>query len=148
MKNTDILFCRKALVNRLSETSAYYLLHPSNETERPQTSFLSSLFVDVNLIEITQQKTIFLHSNLDELSVLPWQSHIHMVIFLSADTLTDEHLDTLCELRLQGYQLGIINPEPNALSGDLSNVFSYVMLSLDHLTVEEAKARMVHPFYH
>ena len=146
MKNTDILFCRKALVNRLSETSAYYLLHPSNETERPQTSFLSSLFVDVNLIEITQQKTIFLHSNLDELSVLPWQSHIHMVIFLSADTLTDEHLDTLCELGLQGYQLGIINPEPNALSGDLFNVFSYAMLSLDHLTVEEARARMAHPF--
>ncbi len=146
MKNTDILFCRKALVNQFSDTSAYYLLHPSNETEKPQTSFLSSLFVDVNLIEITQQKTIFLHSNLDELSVLPLQSHIHMVVFLEAKMLTDHHLDELCELRLQGYQLGIIDPQPDVLSIDLFNVFSYVMLSLDQLNLETTIARIEHPF--
>jgi c-di-GMP-related signal transduction protein len=146
MKNTDILFCRKAVVNRLSETTAYYILHPSSTIKGRNASFLSSLFVDVNLTEITQQKTIFFQSDLDELSALPLQTNIHMVIFLDAGTLTEAHFEMLSERRLQGYQLGVINPKPDTTSVDLLNVFSYVMFSLDHLSIEDATSRIKHPF--
>ncbi|MGO2235503.1 MAG: hypothetical protein ACTH5B_15650 [Marinomonas sp.] len=145
MKDADILFCRKAVVNRLSETTAYYVLHPSNVTQGQDASFLSSLFVDANLNEITQQKTIFFQTSLNELSALPLQTNIHMVIFLCANDLTEKHIETLTEFRLQGYQLGIINPNPEAFTVALLSVFSYVMLTLDHLSVDDALTRFKHP---
>uniref|UniRef100_A6VXF5 Putative signal transduction protein n=1 Tax=Marinomonas sp. (strain MWYL1) TaxID=400668 RepID=A6VXF5_MARMS len=145
MKDADILFCRKAVVNRLSETTAYYILHPSNVTQGQDASFLSSLFVDANLNEITQQKTIFFQTSLNELSALPLQTNIHMVIFLCANDLTEKHIETLTEFRLQGYQLGIINPNPEAFTVALLSVFSYVMLTLDHLSVDDALTRFKHP---
>lgn len=146
MKETDILFCRKAVVNQLSETIAYYLLHPSSVAQGQDSSFLSSLFVDVNLTEITQQKTIYFQTSLDELSTLPLQSNIHMVIFLNATELSEMHLDTLSEFRLQGYQLGIVNPVPEMFSVALFNVFSYVLFTLDCLSTDAVIETIKHPY--
>jgi len=145
MKNNDVLFCRKAVVNQFSETVAYYILHPNSVTKGQDTDFLSSLFVDVNLTEITQQKTIFFQSHLNELSTLPLQSNIHMVIFLDADELSETNLETLSEFRLQGYQLGIINPLPETFSAVFFGVFSYALFTLNTLTLEEVVLRAKHP---
>lgn len=145
MKDDDVLFCRKAVVNRLSETIAYYILHPSIEEQGQDASFLSSLFVDVNLTEITQQKTIFFRTSLVELAALPLPTNIHMVIFLNANELAEKHLETLSEFRLQGYQLGIINPNPEKFSADLFSIFSYVLFSLNHLSIDDVVARIKHP---
>ncbi|WP_421851994.1 EAL and HDOD domain-containing protein [Marinomonas sp.] len=145
MKDTDILFCRKAVVNQLSETIAYYILHPSSVEQGQDACFLSSLFVDVNLTEITQQKTIYFQTSLDELSALPLQTNVHMVIFLNATELSEMHFDTLSELRLQGYQLGIINPMPEMFLKDLFTIFSYVLFPLDCLSMDEVIERVKHP---
>ena len=145
MKNNDVLFCRKAVVNQLSETTAYYILHPSNAIKGHDATFLSSLFVDINFTEITQKKTIFFQSSLDELTDLPLQSNIHMVIFLSAFRLSDVDLDKLSEYRLQGYQLGIVNPNPDTFPAALLDMFSYVLLTLDSVTIDEAIIRVEHP---
>ena len=137
MKDADILFCRKAVVNRLSETIAYYILHPLNEEQGQDASFLSSLFVDVNLTEITQQKTIYFQTSLQDLFSLPLQTNLHIVIFLDASELTYNDLEDLAEFRLQGHQLGIINPKLDQFPSDFFHVFSNVLFSLDSLSVEE-----------
>lgn len=137
MKDADILFCRKAVVNRLSETIAYYILHPITEEQGQDASFLSSLFVDVNLTEITQQKTIYFQTSLQDLFSLPLQTNLHMVIFLDGKELTPNDLEDLSEFCLQGYQLGIINPKLDQFPADFLNVFSNVLFNLDTITVEE-----------
>ncbi|ETI57915.1 EAL and HDOD domain-containing protein [Marinomonas profundimaris] len=137
MKNNDVLFCRKAVVNQLSETIAYYILHPSSVTKGQDSDFLSALFVDVNLTEITQQKTIFFESNLDELSSLPLQSNINMVVFLNGAEISEADFDALSDFRLQGYQLGIINPDPNNYSAALLGTFSHALFALDCLSMEQ-----------
>ena len=145
MKGTDILFCRKAVVNKSSETIAYYILHPGSIAQGQDASFLSSLFVDVNLTEITQQKTIYFQTSLDELSALPLQTNTHMVIFLNATELSEIHLDTLSEFRLQGHQLGIVNPRADMFSVALINIFSYVLFTLDCLSTEAVIETIKHP---
>lgn len=145
MNNNDVLFCRKAVVNRDSETVAYYILHPAGVTNDNKASFLSSLFVDVNLIEVTQQKTIYIKSSLDELQALPLQKNIHLVTFLIASTLNESDYELLSELRLQGHQLGIIHPQNAPMSADFFNVFSHVFFSLDKTSVEQIIETMANP---
>ncbi|MGB0784364.1 MAG: histidine kinase, partial [Marinomonas sp.] len=145
MNNNDVLFCRKAVVNRDSETVAYYILHPAGVTNDNKASFLSSLFVDVNLIEVTQQKTIYIKSSLDELQALPLQKNIHLVTFLIASTLNESDYELLSELRLQGHQLGIIHPQNAPMSADFFNVFSHVFFSLDKISVEQVIETMANP---
>ncbi|GAA0219008.1 EAL and HDOD domain-containing protein [Marinomonas primoryensis] len=145
MKNNEVLFCREAVVNRFSETTAYNILHPSNAIKGQDAAFLSSLFVDINLTEITQQKTIFFLSSLETLYNLPLQTHIHTVTFLNATELSEVHLDELSEFRLQGYQLGIINPSPDTLPDVLLDIFSYALLTLDNLTIDDVIVRVKHP---
>jgi EAL and modified HD-GYP domain-containing signal transduction protein len=145
MKDDDILFCRKAVVNRFSETIAYYILHPSSLEQGQDACFLSSLFVDVNLTEITQQKTIYFQTSLDELSALPVQTNIQMVIFLNAAELSEMDSDSLLELRLQGYQLGIINTKLDMFSVTFLNVFSYTLFTLDCVSAEEVIETIKHP---
>jgi c-di-GMP-related signal transduction protein len=145
MKNNEVLFCREAVVNRFSETTAYNILHPSSAIKGQDAAFLSSLFVDINLTEITQQKTIFFQSSLETLYNLPLQTHIHMVTFLNATELSEVHLGELSEFRLQGYQLGIINPRPDALPDVLLDIFPYALLTLDNLTIDDVIVRVKHP---
>lgn len=145
MKDTDILFCRKAVVNQLSETTAYYILHPSSAVKGQDASILSSLFVDVNLTEITQQKTIFFQTSLDELSTLPLQTDIHMVIFLNAAELSEMNFEALSDFRLQGYQFGVINPVSDMPLKDIFSIFSYVLFTLDCLPIREIIERVKHP---
>ncbi|RBP84732.1 HDOD domain-containing protein [Marinomonas rhizomae] len=145
MKDADVLFCRKTVVNRLSETVAFYILHPNSEVQGQDASFLSSLFVDVNLTEITQQKTIYFQTTLHELGALPLQTNINMVIFLSCDELTLMDFDSLSEFRLQGYQLGMINPDPKLFPATFFNVFSYLLFTLDCQSTEDVVEAIQHP---
>lgn len=145
MKDADVLFCRKAVVNRLSETIAYYILHPNSDAQGQDTSFLSSLFVDVNLTEITQQKTIYFQTSLHELPALPLQSNIHMVIFLSGTELSLTDMDSLSEFRLQGYQFGIINPDLALFPASFFSVFSHVLFTLNCLSIEDVIETVKHP---
>ncbi|NLQ16383.1 HDOD domain-containing protein [Marinomonas sp. M1K-6] len=137
MENNDVLFCRKAIVNRLSKVIAYYIMHPSNAIQEHDMAFLSALFVDVNLDEITQQKTLFIQSNLEEMSALPPHPKSPVVIFISAASFTEAHLDLLSELRLQGYQLGIINPTLDSLSVTVMSNFSYAVFDLNCLHISD-----------
>ena len=145
MSNNDILFCRKAVVNRASATVAYYILHPKTSTDTHDSLFLSSLFVDVNITEITQQKTIYIKTSLDELQVLPLQNNIHAVFFLEATELTQANLEILSDLRLQGHVLGISNPSPSDFSAEFFNVFTHVHFSLSRMPVDEVIARLNEP---
>ena len=145
MKNNEVLFCREAVVNRFSETTAYNILHTSNAIKGQDAIFLSSLFVDINLTEITHQKTIFFQSSLDALHDLPLQNNINTVTFFNATELSEVHLDALSEFRLQGYQLGIINPTPDTLPDGLLSLFSYALLTLENLTVDDVMVRVKHP---
>jgi EAL and modified HD-GYP domain-containing signal transduction protein len=137
MKDSDVLFCRKAVVNHNSETVAYHLLHPYELTSTENSTLLHSIFVDINLIEITQQKTIFIYTCIDNLTHLPMQHNLHLVVFIDSDSLSDkEHFDVLSDARLQGFQLGIINPDVNRLSTDFLTLFSYVHFSLDRCSTD------------
>ena len=135
MENNDVLFCRKTIVNSLSQTTAYHILHPINEIET-ENSFLSSLFVDVNINEITNQKTIFVKMSIEEFAHIPLQNNIAMVIFLDAHELSEtKHLDLLHDMQLKDFKLGIINPDPEFFSIAFLNLFSYVLYSLDCLSI-------------
>ncbi|QUX95908.1 histidine kinase [Marinomonas sp. CT5] len=136
MKNNDVLFCTKAVVNLNSQTIAYFIVHPDNKIEEKDASFLSSLFIDSNITEITQQKTIFFQSHIDQLSKLPLQSNIHMVIFIDGIELQEEHLDTLSALRLDGYELGIKNPDLKAIPPAILDVFTSVVFNLNQCSIE------------
>lgn len=136
MKENDVLFCRKDVINAHSNTVAYHLLHPRSILAHEESAFLSSLFVDVNLTEITQQKTIFFQTRLEELENLPFQKNIEMVIFLDANSLSEEtDVQILSDKRLQGYQLGIINSCPDLFSADFLAIFSYALFNLDDVPI-------------
>jgi EAL and modified HD-GYP domain-containing signal transduction protein len=136
MKNNDILFCRETVVNSLSQTMAYHILHPKNAAIDIENSFLNSIFFDVDINEITHQKTFFIEMSIEELSNLPLHKNACMIIFLNTQALSEKnHLDMLNDLRLQGFQLGIINPDPKVLSGDFLSIFSYVLFSSDSLPI-------------
>lgn len=146
MSNNDILFCRKAVVNRASDTIAYYILHPKSATDAHDSSFLSALFVDVNITEITQQKTIYIKTSLDELQALPLQNNIHAVFFLDATELNEVSLDILSDLRLQGHVLGISNPQTSDFSAEFLSIFAHVHFSLDRMSVDEVLSNATESF--
>lgn len=145
MSNNDILFCRKAVVNRGSDTVAYYILHPVASSDSHNSLFLSALFVDVNLSEITQQKTIYIKTSLDELQALPLQNNIHAVFFLNAAELNEENFEILSDLRLQGHVLGISNPQVSDFSSEFFNIFTHVHFSLDRTSVNDVISRLAGP---
>lgn len=137
MKENDVLFCRKDVINAHSGTVAYHLLHPSSTLEQEESAFLSSLFVDTNLTEITQQKIIFFQTRLEELANLPFQQDIEMVIFLDANSLSEENdAEILSNKRLQGCQLGIINPNLDSFSANFMALFSYALFNLDDVPLD------------
>jgi len=145
MNNTDTLFCRKAVVNPTLETVAYYLLHPENIAE-DTNSFLSSIFVDINLNEVTHQKTAFFVANINQLKKLPLEQELQIVVFIDADSLSEQDLELLFDTRLKGCQLGIINPDPSLFSEDFLAVFSYVAFNLATLSVQKVLDHCAHPF--
>jgi len=147
MKNKDVLFCRKNVVNNASETVAYYLLHPDSTAEKQENCFLSSLFVDLDLNEVIQGKTLFFQIDINKLTTLPIRSEIPMVIFLDGNTLIENNFELLSEIRTQGYQLGIINPTVDAFSSFFLDLFTYTLFSLDSLTINEIIERCKNPLF-
>ncbi|MBJ7538209.1 EAL and HDOD domain-containing protein [Marinomonas transparens] len=146
MKNNDVLFCRKAVVNCQSDTTAYHLLHPDNTTNTSDGSFLSTLFIDVNLAEITQQKVVFIQSSLGALDSIPLPAEFPLVIFLHSNELSEEdNIEELSKFVLDGNQLGIINPDPASYSADFLTLFSYALFNLGDLDIDAIIKRGEHP---
>ncbi len=145
MNDTDVLFCRKAVINPLAETVAYHLLHLEDLNEN-SGAFLSSIFIDINLNEVTNQKAAFFQVSVEQLKSLPLEQELQIVAFLSSETLSEQDLDLLFETRLKGCQLGIINPDLHLFSEDFFAVFSYVAFDLSALSVEEVLTHSAHPF--
>lgn len=138
MNNDDVLFCRKAVVNQKSQTIAYHLLHLDTSLYQDEKTFISSLFVDVNLNEIVQQKLAFFVITPDQLATLPDITDSQIVLFLDCKGLDqDKYFDVLTEARFAGYQLGLINPCFDAYDSDFMNVFSYVMYDLESCSVDD-----------
>ncbi|AEF54781.1 EAL and HDOD domain-containing protein [Marinomonas posidonica] len=146
MKNDDVLFCRKAVVNQKSQTMAYHLLHPEDTLYEDEKTFFSSLFVDVNLNELTQQKAIFFIGSIDQLTKLPELNGLQVTLFIDCSNLDQtKHIDSLSEARLDGYQFGLVNPQPEDYDSDFMNVFSYVLYDLEQISLDEVLESSQHP---
>ncbi len=146
MKNDDVLFCRKAVVNHKSQTMAYHLLHPEDALYHDEQAFFSSLFVDVNLNELTQQKVIFFIGSIEQLSKLPELNGLQVTLFIDCSTLDQKkYMDSLSESRLDGYQFGLINPEPDDYDSEFMNLFSYVLYDLEQCSLDSILVSSQHP---
>ncbi|BFM48272.1 HDOD domain-containing protein [Marinomonas sp. THO17] len=138
MNHDEVLFCQKAVVNQRSQTVAYQLLYPDTNLYQDEKTFISTLFVDMDLNEIIQNKLGFFAIHPEQLSTLPQLNDTQIVLFIDCQGLDqDKYYDVLLNARFAGYQLGLINPCANSYESDFINVFSYVEYDLEKCTLDD-----------
>lgn len=143
----DFLFTRQSIVGQNSSVKATNLLHLNGMKEEARHSFLATLFSDLTLVDILRPHPIFIKALCDEVDNIPSPpASFDFVLFFDANTLMDKDWeDTLTELRLQGYQLGIRNPSLAFLTRTSIDQFIYIEFDLLQKAAAESINLSNHP---
>lgn len=145
MSQTDVFFCRRAVVNHNIETKAYHFLLLNDAFCGDASHYLGPFLFDVDIKSVAENNIIFVRGAVNELSSLPARNTEKIVIFLETPILSENELDVLLDARLQGYQFGIINPDLRTFSVDWLSAFNYVLFTLENHAIEELVQRVKHP---
>ncbi len=133
MKQETILFARQAILNSQYKIYAYQLLlaHTTASTEEGFSNILSSLFLDLPIDNVVENKPAFIDMNISDIQALPTLPENKIVIFVNATQAKIlQYSSELKSLTANGYHFGLINPNIESLTDDALTFFTYIKLSI------------------
>ncbi|MFT2111467.1 EAL and HDOD domain-containing protein [Marinomonas sp. 2405UD68-3] len=133
MKQATVLFARKAILDSQYKIYAYQLLLAPN-TMSPNdgiSDILSSLFLDLPIENVVDDKPIFIDMDINNIHSLPALPFNKIVIFLKASKKEIlQYRPYLESLTADGYHFGLINPNLEELTQNELQYFIYSKLSV------------------
>ncbi|WP_191603247.1 EAL and HDOD domain-containing protein [Marinomonas algicola] len=138
MKPETALFARQAILDSQYKIYAYQLLlaHKSLQPKNDISEILSSLFLDLPLNKVNENKPLLIDIDLSDIQSVPLLPVKNIVIcFTASNRELEESAPFLQSIIENGYQLALINPDFDDLTEKELAFFSYVKISVERYGV-------------
>lgn len=134
MKPETVLFARQAILDYQYKIYAYQLLlaHKSLQPKKEISEILSSLFLDLPLNSINENKPLLIDIDISSIHLVPLLPVKNIVICFAASRIElEKFAPFLASLIENGYQLALINPDFDGITPEQLALFSYIKISVE-----------------